>query len=51
MTENKHHFQIDALPEKYSDAPPGSFVNVQHVVPVMDGNIDVGKNVLYRSFI
>ena len=42
MTENKHHFQTDALPENYTDVPSASFANVQYVVPVMDGKVDVG---------
>ena len=48
MTENKHHLQIDALPDNYTDAPSPSFATVQHVVPVIDGNIDGSTDVLYR---
>ena len=51
MTENKHNFQIDPLPENYTDVPPASFANVQHVVPVIDSNIGVGTDVLHRSII
>ena len=51
MTENKHHFQIDALPENYTDMLPASFDNVQYVIQVMDGKTDVGTDLLHRSLI
>ena len=42
MTKNKHHFQIEFLPQNYTDVPSASFADVQYVVPVMDGKVDIG---------
>ena len=41
MAENKH----------YIDVLPASFANMQHFITVIDGNIDVGADVLYTSLI
>ena len=49
MAENKHHFQIEALPYNYTDVLPASFANMQHVIQVIDGNIDVGADVPIRQ--
>ena len=51
MTKKKHHFQLDSLSENYADVVQTSFADVQHVVPVIDGHINLATGVLHRSLI